>query len=348
MKVFKKIIITSFIFGFILNTSLAENDCEIFWKLKYNQEGKSTNWFEIVNDYREKETEYTKWFLTVDQQREIIDNNSLNTAILNLKKYCCDNELWGLTQDIDTCKIDEKFFNPNTIDSPYLFDHIFDVIMRRLSWLTWENDIYTKTNMTGDSKWLERRQRIDEQAENISWANPQVIINKYSNFWKESPLKLGYNINNDIHKAFLEHNSNTFLTYAKWNWWSPESKKIANALQNYKERSLRDRYDNACALSEFFYAFLSKAWESSDRNEILKFKNDCNQITSDQVSSEVRYISLVIKKSSNLFLSNYLKWYISYLDKRANNLKSIWKNTTDRFFDTARAVPMLLDKCTKW
>jgi hypothetical protein len=38
------------------------------------------------------------------------------------------------------------------IDSPYLFDHLFDVVMRRLSGLTGESDIYTETNMSSDAK----------------------------------------------------------------------------------------------------------------------------------------------------------------------------------------------------
>lgn len=350
MKIFKKIFAISIIISFIFNISLAEdnNDCQIFWRLRYKQEGGKPNWFEIVNNYREKETEYTSWFLSVEEQRKIIDNNSLNTALLNLKKYCCDNELWWLKQGFDTCKADEPYFNPNVPDSPYLFDHIFDVIMRRLSWFTWDTDIYTKTNMTGDPKWLKRRQRINEQAENISWANPQVIINEYPSYWQESPMNLGYNINNDIHKAFLELNSNTFLEYVAWKWGSADSKKVANALQNYENRSLYDRYNNACSLSEFFYGFFSQAWSSDDKNRILRYKDECNRITTNQIASEIKYISVVTKKSSNLFLSNYTKGYISYLEERARKLESQWKNSTDRFFDVVRAVPMLIKRCTKW
>ena len=84
-----------------------------------------------------------------------------------------------------------------------------------------------------------------------------------------------------------------------------------------------------------------------DKNRILRYKDECNRITTNQIASEIKYISVVIKRSSNLFLSNYTKGYISYLEERARKLESQWKNSTDRFFDVVRAVPMLIKRCTK-
>ncbi len=333
MKFSKKILSLLIIFSFIFNFSIADNsDCRKFWTRSNQDILKFVNSSRETNDIK---------FLSIDEQKEIITNSDLNTAILNLKKYCCENNLWGLSQSFSVCQ--EKISNPNSLDSPFLFDHLLDVIMRRLNWLTWENDIYPTMLEGGnnwyDTVWLKRRQIINSGAESISWTNPQKIIDKYKEFRAPSPSILWYNINNDVHNVFINKGRNQFLEYFTWN--------IAKALKNYKEWTLYDRYSNACALSEFFYALLSTDTYSEDINKLRRLNNECNNLTNSQISSEVEYTSLVIKRSSNLFLSNYINGYISYLEKRTNNLKSIWKNSSDRFLDVVRGVPMLTNKCKK-
>ena len=162
MKKINKIIITLVISLCCINciTFWDNSDCWKFSELQYKQKWAWDNGFRIVDlSWWTNDNIYSN-FLTIDEQLKIIDKESLNTALLNLKKYCCTNQLWWMTEQSETCQNDKEFYNENALDSPYLFDHIFDVIMRRLTWLTWENDIYTKTNMTVDEKWQERRARI--------------------------------------------------------------------------------------------------------------------------------------------------------------------------------------------
>ena len=101
---------------------------------------------------------------------------------MNLKKYCCNNEKWWLKKDYKTCKEDIPFYNDNTLDSPYLFDHLFDVIMRRLNWLSGDKNIYTKTEMTIDNSWAERREFITNRALSSEWASVQSIKTKYNQY----------------------------------------------------------------------------------------------------------------------------------------------------------------------
>ena len=337
MKFFKNASIIFIILCFIFNISLADNsDCWKFWEQSY-----LTGGYKIVNSSRETDTNEYSNFLSIDQQKAIITKDDLNTALLNLEKYCCNKKLWGSKPDASPCKEDKNEFNDNSLASPYLFDHLFDVIMRRLNWLTWENDIYNtmrKNNNTWvDNKGMERRQRINNEAESTTWSNPQKIIDKYKEFRYPSPIKLGYNINQNIHNVFLVKDRNDFLSYIN-NW------DIAKALQNYENRTLYDRYSNACAMSEYFYALLSTNY--SDDVKTIRKSNKCNKITAWQISSETEYTSLIIKRSSNLFLSNYIKGYMSYIEKRTNNLRSIRKNSNDRFLDVTRWVPKLTPECT--
>ena len=349
MRKFNKILITSLFASLcLLNITLADNnpnsDCGKFAILSYQQ--KWDNWFNIVTkSWNTDKNKYSN-FLTIEQQNAIIDNASLNTAILNLKKYCCENEQWGLTQKSKTCVDDKVFFNSNAMESPYLFDHLFDVIMRRLTGLTWEKYIYEYTNMTTDDKWTEWRTRINETAENTWGATPQVIINQYKQTRKQSPSSLWYDISSRIYATFQESDE-VLLTYVSWQWSSEESERIANAIQQYDKRTLYDRYLNACAMTEYFYSLLDVWINSDDRSAIKNRVSNwsCHNKVQTQINAENAYVKLVIQQSSNLFLSNYIKWYMDYLRGRSNNVISTQEKIKNWFLDIVNAIPKLIKQC---
>ena len=340
----KILIIPILIFCFLFSFTLADNsDCSRFGAMTYKQNW--TNWFDIVNKSREVENyEFTK-FLSIEQQTGIITKNDLNTAILNLKKYCCENKLWDLGKD--TCTKDKPFFNDNALDSKYLFDHLMDVIMRRLNWLDGEINIYTKTNMTLDDKWEERRKRINEKAESLVGAVPQTIINKFEETFKQSPSNLWYNIVSKIDSTFWSLSDQDFLLYVSWKWWTSESESVSNAMKNYKNRTLYDRYINACALGKYFYWLLDLWMNSSDKQIVINrtANNSCNEMIKRQIEWESNYVSSVIQNSSNLFLLDYFEWYMSYLNDRQEWLQKLWKDCVDRWLDVVRGVPSLQRYC---
>lgn len=349
MKILHKLlIISSTIIYFPINFLLADDitDCSKFWASSYKDKWS----FEIVDTVRETNGyEYTK-FLTIDQQRKIIRKDDLNTAILNLKKYCCENGKWNLW--VDTCKKDKPYFNDNALDSPYLFDHIFDVIMRRLNGLNWEKNIYTKTKMSLDDKWEERRNRIDKEAKSVSGSTPQTIITKYQQFWKQSPSSSWYNITKKIYWVFWNEDNLNFLSYVSWKAWE-ESRGISEAIQNYDKRTLYDRYINAWALSEYFYALLW-APDKDKRDTIARLKDKnwswillCDNVIAKQIDWENNYVTLVTQRASNLFLYNFIEWYFSYLYERQQKLQKLWKDSSDRRLDVTREIECLQNVCTK-
>ena len=354
MKNLNKILVISVILScFTLNLASAADtsDCWRFWSMSYSDWWWS---FDTVNLSRETSSNRFTDFLTIDQQKAIITKNDLNTAILNLKKFCCENELWDLTAD--TCKKDEPYFNENVPDSKYLFDHLFDVIMRRLNWLWTDIDIYTNTDMTLDDKWSKRREWIDSQAEATNWSTPQTIINKYQDVRKQSESSKWYNITKRIYTTFWDLDSQNFLIYVSWKWKSDDSEIVANAMKNYDQRTLYDRYINACALGEYFYALLNLRENSYDGKAISDDKKiitnrisdgSCEKIIKRQIDWENNYVILVIQKSSNLFLSNYVQWYISYMYERQQKLQKLWQEASNRWLDIVRAVPNLEKRTVK-
>lgn len=349
MKNLNKILIIPILAScLILNTVSADNsDCWKFWAMSYSDWWWS---YDIVNTSRETSINRYTNFLSVGQQAAIIRKDDLNTALINLKKFCCENDLWDLTAD--TCNKDAPYFNPNALDSPYLFDHLFDVIVRRLNWLTTDVDIYTKTNMSTDDKWTERREWIDEQAKSTAWTTPQNIINKYKSVWAQSPFSYWFNITNRVYSTFWDLNDQDFLNYVAWKWWSNisrESQVVANAMKNYSQRTLYDRYINACALSEYFYALLDLWVDSEDKDNTIKRLSDrsCDRIIERQIDWENAYVVLVIHKSANLFLSNLVEWYMSYLYQRQEKFEKLWTDIVNKRMDDVRWVPNLENRTVK-
>lgn len=341
----KILIIPALILWSIINFSFAvpnSSDCGLFASKSYN----NWDWFSIVNLARETNDNKRSNFLSDDQQIAIMPRTGLNVAVLNLKKYCCEHELWWIEMQSETCQNDKKYFNDNALDSQYLFDHIFDVMMRRLNWLTWDNNIYP--NVEVDRAWAERRARISEKAENLSWSDAQSIIDEYTRVRKQSPSK--FNITNEVYGKFKDENQK-FLRYISWEWDdSTEWKKVAETMKKYNERTLYDKYINACALTEYFYALLTVPFEEAkDKGNIIQRLSNwlCDKIVAAQIDWENAYVQLITQRSSNLFLSNYIDWYVWYLYNRETQLKNLRKNSTDRFLDVVRAVPNLVHKCVK-
>lgn len=343
MKILNKILTLSIILWFSISIATATDDSDCWRLVTFQNSESSNNWFRAVENAREID----KFFLSKEQQKDIITKDDLNVAMLNLKIYCCKNGLWWL--DSSSCTGDNSFYNRNVVDSKYLFDHLFDVVMRRLNGLTWETNIYP--NMTTDTSWelpwTKRRSFVVKEAENLSWSNPQKIIDEYNKYRTPSKKNLWYDIASNVNNKFSS-NYQTFIDYISWSWNSKDSTQVANALKNYKNRTLYDRYNNACALTEIFYMLLNWAnGSSTDKSNTIIARNQCEKIIKDQIKSENDYVSLITKKSSDLFLSNYIKSYTSYLYSREDQLKKTRKDSTDRFLDVVRAVPHLVKTCNR-
>lgn len=342
MKNLNKILIVPILLSCsILNLVSADNsDCGIFGKMSF----KDSWWsFPIVRESRGTQENILTNYLSVAQQQAIITNPDLDTAILNLKKYCCENQVWDLAGS-QTCIDDAPYFNDNALDSPYLFDHLLDIILRRFAGSSSDSEIYTKTDMTTDEKWEAWRKNIDKRATSSKWDVPQTIINQYVSDWTPTPY---YDISNKFDWVF-QNSDIKLLNYANWSSW-PESEKIADIMRNYNLRSLYDKYRNACALSEYFYSLLhvGAPEEGSDRWKIQKRIPRCKAIVQRKVEWENAYLAEIIKMSWNLTLSNNVQSYAKYLRKRENEFLKKMEELKDDWRAVERAVSCIAKKSQK-
>ena len=336
--------------GFIINCVLADDsDCRIFGAAPYKQDAGQNGFGSVSQVWETAKYQYTD-FLSIEQQKNIITKADLNTAILNLKKYCCVNNLWWLSQNLKTCDDDKSFFNENALDSQYLFDHIFDVMMRRLAWLTWDTNVYSDMTVDDawDYSWKRWREYIVSKAEDLSWSDSQTIIDEYRKFWVWSEPSFWYDIRWKISWIFGGGgvSDNRFLEYVSWKSWE-ESEKVAKAIKDYDKWTLYDRYRNVCDLAKYFYVLLGGSPSSVDGAQIINRGWSCEDFVDSQIEKETDYVNLVVQRSSNLFMKNYMSWYFKYLKDRWDKLRTLWKDSVDRWLDVVRAVPYLSNRCVK-
>lgn len=238
------------------------------------------------------------------KHQEIIDSNSLNIAFLNLKKSCCSNKDFQKNAQ-DTCKADKELFSQNAPQSYYLFDHLLDVLMRRL------DGIESYQEVTPDEKWEERRNFITELATNPKGTTPVNIDKTFKETRKIDPKNL-LNIQvNDIGKSKQEYLSLI------------ESWSNLQRINEYQDRTLGERYSNICSISSYMYfLFINNDQNSlfATREKILN--GNCQSLIEKRLNSETEYTQLVKIKSSNELSLVNIQEYIDYLGKRTEDLQS--------------------------
>lgn len=315
MKTFLKIFYINLLFlWFFINWTINayDNDCYIF---EWGEEN-GNHEFKIVDEI----------FKNPDKKNVIerfIDKKSLNFAILNLKNAC-------------NSKSDE-----NRIKSLYLFDHIFDIIMRKYAWI--EKDFYNWLSL--DEKWKEWREYITKIAttkgrdNDEDFKNPNQIISKYKEM---RTTHKEYNINWELINIYASNH------WILWNYITESQKgwdKIKEIIDEYENWSLTDKYNNACDISILIYSIL--IWTENGFSEVSNNLVNCTNIAKNQIEKENNYTNIVIQKTTNLFQKFYVSKYVEYLNWRINKLEKTRKDSDDKFNYIANAIPKIVRNCKK-
>lgn len=268
---------------------------------------------------------------------KMLDSASLNQALLNMKKVCCNHNKDFQTILSDTCEEDRAyFFDGNVAESYYLFDHVLDVILRRLDWDA--KNWYLMDNL--DTKGSERRQKMDEimlQTEGDENTMPSVISDEYQAYWTLNP--------ENFTEGMVENPLVSLAEVVQ----IMESDNNMKIVKNYEEWSLWERYVNACNLAWYIYA---KFYQSSINvpsllktrwNLIKNGENQCVKLVNQRLDAEKDYVKYVaISKWNMMFTDNVDKYVNTYLWERLSNLEELIMNTKARFMRVMKAVPKLV------
>lgn len=273
----KKIIITLAIITGALTSSVFAHDCDLV--VGKELDGAMSNYTTNLKEYK-----------------IVLPDDAFNQALQNLKAYCCSQVVQG------SCTQKEKDNLPKLYpESPYLFDHLVDVSMRRLDGI--DKLAY---NLTSDPTAKERRDYITKVANDPTGSQSSTIETTYKKYWKEN--------------TETKKNMETF---------------IANYNKDVTTLSLEDKYDTLCGLMNAIYKktqtknpiIIGSAWENNS------FLNGCQNIVQDRVKRENSYVKMIMIKKSNQLFDETTKAYTKkyFAEERITGLWTLIAKVQDAF-----------------
>lgn len=270
----------------------------------------------MLSDRGEDENDIVKTNMSAAMPKE-----AMEMAFDNLKAYCCDTE----KIPSDFCEsINSDVFYPQSI---YLFDHILDVYLRRLD-AKQQNDNWSDLLYGMDPDWsgLERRTFVMQQGNDVNWSLPSEMKKKYEKFWKK-----GVNITMSLGEKNL---------VVQQSWMS----NTASAIKLYDNRTLFDKYNFACDLSNYIVlsAWIEAQWLTTEEYD------ECIKLIENRINKEKLYVQTIMsQKWEKLLLTNmdaYLDTY--FVNNKLYELMQTVFGISTSFSEINRAVSRLIPNCS--
>jgi len=152
----------------------------------------------------------------IGKYQNVIPEKAYKQALIHLKAYCC-NQKQILCSKEETDNLPKEKMYPA---SPYLFDHLIDITMRRLDGI--QELAY---GLEVDTAGLARRKMITDAANDINGEQAKTIKDAYTAYWT-------------LHKKTTKN-----LTWVTINYNS----------QNSENFSLGDKYNSLCKIIKNIY-----------------------------------------------------------------------------------------------
>lgn len=246
----------------------------------------------------------------------------LKRAILNLKAYCCKNNLvWKNYCESNWLMLDSY------PESKFLYDHLIDIWLRRLD--AKENLMYKwiDSNIELDKAWKERRKFITDKAESKDWTTATDLLPKIKEqrilsqlSWSKLPKRENWN-----YKENYENERKVFAT-------------------NYDNIPLINRYSNACEISAYLYFQIWwNLWI-----ETIDWYNKCKNLTDNIIRRNIIQIKAIILKKSNKLLYDSIDSFISnyFSQNRLVKLKETILWIVQAFNSVNKKIVELVEKCS--
>lgn len=255
-----------------------------------------------------------------DESKEELTNlikampkEAMEKAIDNLGKYCCDVKILS-----DNC----ESTNDNTLypESIYIFDHIFDIYLRRLD--AKDNLLY---GLSADLSGQDWRNFMIEHGNEVEGSKPLEIKTKYDAFWTW---------NRNI-VSFVDNDSKT-----KNDW----KDSIERQIQEYDNWTLRDKYNLACDTANYIaeHKFINGNWVTQTEY------NFCKKITNNRIDHENTYVQTILMQKANKLLwwniNSYFGTY--FIRNKLSNLEQILFDINTSFSEINKWVTKLTPQCS--
>lgn len=258
---------------------------------------------------------------------QTITKEGLHRALINLKAHCCTSNLLNNNPTmLKSCEEDKILLQNRTNfpQSAFLFDHVVDVMMRRLA----VDGNYDEVPL--DEKAKVWRNEIDQIGKSREGTLPPVLSRTYHENWV---LQIGFHIplynwvsSNEYRRALekIEETRPLFWKYGEWN--------------------LNTKYTNLCQSAIYLMTLLPLDFDSE---ELVLAQTACSNMTQQAIDNELSVLSNLIIHKSDLLLAQEMKQYlIDYLiNTRGTKLLENQMRALSNLHWVVRMIPKLISQC---
>ena len=279
----------------------------------------------------------------------VYPKEALEMAIKNLTSYCCRDILkqWKAGPDA-RCKDADKLSIPwhDWPDSPYLFDHLIDVGLRRLDALNNYPDVQA------DPTWIARRvgsgDDIGSGDDNRKWIKTEAESTDVT-----SPLKIvnGYKFYRTLSGAWMFKKIHLKIE----NMSTGEIWTLATFLGEYNNQatlsvSLADKYNNLCRIARNIYE--KKPWQEvviwwDKLSKGRSYYTDCQGMVANRINQENIYVKgILINKAADMLQKNFEAIHKQFVQDKLTALQETISRIRDMIQTVVRQAPYCT-KCSK-
>ncbi len=250
----------------------------------------------------------------------ILPKEAAQRSIWNIKKFCCSVD----KNKNDLCSnVDQEWNYPS---STYIFDHIVDIMMRRLdAKIQNENGADLTYWIEPDEKWKEWREFITKEWNSKDGSVPLKIQNEWEKHWT---VNKSFEIRSQQKDGIPPRTEDTFVDYNK--------------------RSLWEKYEWLCEAALFLTANNKLANISEDSYDMMyQAYLDCENMTKNRIYKEYEYTKAIIMNKGNKLLYNNVKSYLDnyFIQNKLISLQQLVFNIKNIFVEVNKAVSKLQPKC---
>lgn len=260
----------------------------------------------------------------------ILPDSAITRIFDNLKSFCCNNKNYTVSESI--CEAESKNLQSVYPETPFLYDHILDILLRRLD-AKQKDDVGGDLiyNLEPDDVWYNWRNSINELANNKDWALPmsiELLYEENRTLWS-APYKIWFRDKIWIYSWNLEEINN-----------------------NYADFNLVNRYYYSCEIALLFYFKLwwtLNIWLDNNKLESMTMAYDnCRILVQRRIDQENSYVKTLLIQKWNTLLQDTIKSYIDsyFIQNRLMNLQDTIFQTSNYFFDVKQNTDRLVQNCS--
>ncbi|MDO4713778.1 MAG: hypothetical protein Q4B28_03915 [bacterium] len=252
-------------------------------------------------------------------QKKVVPEALIQRALLNLQAHCCSSGLG----DTPSCEQDTALRNgrSNYPQSPFLFDHLIDVLMRRRNYDT------SYPNFPFDPQAKERKQKIEKLILDAEGQLPTTFLADYDTYRSVQPEYLL--------ASPSEQEGFQLLT-------TPGE---IEKLNTFPQRNLRTKFLNTCQIA--IYLRMKLIPGNPDQPLLTLLQPKCEALISKLLKEENQFLHNTIIYKSNKLITNTLKNYGEiYFGNRINSLQLKIDQLMGQLQSVAKQVTKLIPQCS--